>query len=89
MSTNQSDRLDRLETIVELNSRAIQALTSAIADTNSSIAATRTSVDGLAQVIAEYSARTEARLNSLDELIISSQARLSIAESRLDRLEDT
>jgi septal ring factor EnvC (AmiA/AmiB activator) len=88
MTPNQPDRLDRLEAIVESNSRAIQSIASALTDTNQMLAATRASIDGLAQSIAEYSVRNEARLNRLDELIASSQARLSIAESRLDRIEN-
>lgn len=55
---------------VDSNAKAIEALTSSIASNKADIAATRASVDGLVQVIAEFSARSEVRLNRLDDAVV-------------------
>lgn len=55
---------------VDSNAKAIEALTSSIASNRIDIAATRDSVDGLVQTIAEFSARSEARLNRLEDAVV-------------------
>lgn len=81
--TNSNDRLDRIEEAIERtqqqieglsqridsNAKAIEALTANIATNREDIAATRASVDGLVQIITEFSTRTEARLNKLDDAV--------------------
>ncbi len=54
---------------IEANSTAIAANSAAIAVTREASETTRASVDGLVQTITEFSIRTEARLNKLDEAI--------------------
>ena len=82
--TNGSRDPNRLEELLEetiqvtrSNAKAIEALSADVAASRAdiaanrdAIAATRASVDGLVQVIAEFSARSEARLNRLDEAVI-------------------
>ena len=73
--TNSNERLDQMETVLTAiqvtrsNARAIEAL-SADAANRADIATTRASVDGLVQTIAEFSIRSEARLNRLDDAVI-------------------
>lgn len=75
--TNSGDRLDRIEKLVEettqitrSNAKAIEALSGDVAAQRADIAATRASIDGLVQIIAEFSVRSEARLNRLDDAVI-------------------
>ena len=82
--TNSNDRLDQMEALLaetiqvtRSNARAIEALSADIAANRADIAAnradiatTRASVDGLVQTIAEFSIRSEARLNRLDDAVI-------------------
>lgn len=74
--TNSNDRLARIETLIERisqrvdsNAKAIEANSTAIAANREAQEITRASVDGLVQTIAEFSARSEARLNKLDDAI--------------------
>lgn len=74
--TNSSDRLDQIEALLQetiqvtrSNAKAIEANSTAIAANRVATETTRASVDGLVQTIAEFSIRTEARLNKLDEAI--------------------
>lgn len=67
----------RTQQQIDSNARAIEALSadraanrSDIAANRSDIAATRASVDGLVQTIAEFSIRSEARLNRLDDVVV-------------------
>lgn len=75
--TNSPDRLDRIEKLVEettqitrSNAKAIEALSGDVAAQRADIAATRASIDALVQIIAEFSVRSEARLNRLDDAVI-------------------
>jgi uncharacterized coiled-coil protein SlyX len=70
MNNNTPDRLDRIEALVESNARAIESLSDDIAANRSDIAATRASIDGLVKTIAEFSIRSEMRLNKLDDAIL-------------------
>lgn len=84
--TSSNDRLDRIETLVASNAKAIEALTSNIATNTADIASTRASVDGLVQTITEFSIRTEARLNKLDESIEEIKTTNQNLERILERL---
>jgi septal ring factor EnvC (AmiA/AmiB activator) len=82
--TNSNDRLDRIEELIQetnqitrSNAKAIEALSAEVAESRASIgsltravATTQASVDGLVQTIAEFSIRSEARLNRLDDAVI-------------------
>lgn len=72
MTTERWDdaSLDRLATIVESNARAIEAISNDTATSRSDMATTRASVDALVQTITEFSIRTEARLNRLDDAVV-------------------
>lgn len=81
MTNGSNDRLKRIEAAIERtqrqldegfqktqrqidsNARVIEAL-------SADIATTRASVDGLVQIIAEFSARSEVRLNRLDDAVV-------------------
>ena len=60
----------RTQQQIDSNARAIAALSADIAANRADIAATRASVDGLVQTIAEFSVRSEARLNRLDDAVV-------------------
>lgn len=75
--TNSNDRIDQMEVLLtetiqvtRSNARAIEALSAEVAANRADIAATRASVDGLVQTIAEFSIRSEARLNRLEDAVI-------------------
>ncbi len=62
-------QIEGLSQRIDSNAKAIEALSANIAANRTDIATTRASVDGLVQTITEYSARTEERLNRLDDAI--------------------
>ena len=75
--TNSNDRLDQIERLIQetaqitrSNAKAIEALSGDVAAQRADIATTRASVDGLVQIITEFSVRSEARLNRLDDAVI-------------------
>lgn len=72
MTTERWDdqRLDRLAAIVESNARAVEAISNDRAASRADMATTRASVDALVQTITEFSIRTEARLNRLDDAVL-------------------
>lgn len=97
--TNSNDRIDQMEVLLtetiqvtRSNARAIEALSAEVAANRADIAATRASVDGLVQTMAEFSIRSEARLNRLEDAVIGieqTMAEFSIrSEARLNRLDD-
>lgn len=84
MTNGSNDRLDQIERLIQetiqitrSNAKAIEALSGDVADQRADIAAqradiatTRASIDGLVQIITEFSVRSEARLNRLDDAVI-------------------
>lgn len=98
VNNSTTDRLDRIERILETvaqrqeaisqqqeinirsiellgqrvdsNAKAIESLTSDIAANRADIAATRASVDGLVQTISELGVRSEARLSRLEDAVV-------------------
>lgn len=91
--TNDSsnDRLNRIERLVESNAKSIQALSNTVTanteSTNTAIAATQASIDGLVQTIAEFSVRNEARLNGLDNAVTGINAAIAGITTTNQRLE--
>jgi len=75
--SGNSDRLDRIERLLETvgqrvdsNSRSIEALTSSISYMREDIATTNRKVDALVETITLFSVRSEARLNRLEDAVI-------------------
>ncbi len=66
---------------VDSNAKAIEANSSGIAANITAIAATHASVDGLVQTITEFSIRSQARLNRLEDAVVA-------IERILERLTD-
>ncbi len=93
MSDNQPNRLDQIEALVRETVQLIRSNAEAIAANSSAIAAnrlanevTKASVDGLVQTIAEFSARSEARLNRLDDVVADIRATNQRLEQILEHL---
>lgn len=77
MNNSSSDELAQIKAllsetvqITRSNAKAIEALSTDVAANRADIATTRASVDGLVQTIAEFSIRSEARLNRLDDAVV-------------------
>lgn len=77
MTNGSNDRLDQIERLIQetiqitrSNAKAIEALSGDVAAQRADIATTRASVDGLVQIIAEFSVRSEARLSRLDDAVV-------------------
>lgn len=76
MTNGNNDRFSQIEALLQetiqvtrSNAKAIEANSAAIVASRVATETTRASVDGLVQTITEFSIRTEARLNKLDEAI--------------------
>lgn len=67
---SSSEGFQRTQRQIDSNARVIEALSADIAANRADIATTRASVDGLVQIIAEFSARSEVRLNRLDDAVV-------------------
>lgn len=76
---NSNERIDKIENLIESNARAIQALSDNI---TTSAEITQSSINGLVQIVTEFSIRTESRLNKLDEAIVA----ISTTNQNLERL---
>ncbi len=67
MTTFNGEQPNQIQALIAGNAKAIASNTNAISELRAGLAETKASIDGLVQTIAEYSIRTEARLNILDE----------------------
>lgn len=93
MNNGSSDELAQIKAllsetiqITRSNAKAIEANSSAIAANREATETTRASVDGLVQTITEFSIRTEARLNRLDDAITDIKTTNQNLERILERL---
>lgn len=87
--TSSNDRLNQIEVllaatvqITRSNAMAIASNSAAIAEVRNATETTRASVDGLMQTITEFSIKTSARLNKLDETI----AEIKATNQNLERI---
>ena len=91
--TDSNNRLDRMESLLQetiqitrSNAKSIESLSAETAANRLDIATTRASVDGLVQIITEFSTRSEVRLNKLDDAIAGINATNERLELILRRL---
>lgn len=78
-------QIEGLSQRIDSNAKAIEALSAESATQRADITATRASVDGLVQTIAEFSIRSEVRLNRLDDAVIGIEGILERLTRTLDR----
>lgn len=86
MTNFNNDNPNRIEKLIESNAKAIEALTSDVAANRADIATTNASINSLVETITEFSIRSEARLNQLDEAILEIRNTNQRLENILERL---
>jgi DNA-binding FrmR family transcriptional regulator len=82
--TNSSDRLDRIEALVESNAKSIQALSTTVASVQQQIVTVSTAVDGLAAIQQQLVQIIEEDREDMREF----RATTGAALERIDRVMD-